>query len=267
MELKELNLDEIQHEHPLTHVDLQLMYQDYDEYDEDIDDHDLITMQKFKCMCHRCGIGIDWYHRYYYKCSSIACNYSLHKFCAEISTSLRFSAHPYHILILKKRTTSWRCGACLTEHQDGICYHCSICDYAIDLRCATFLEQKTVHHPAHPHSLTSVTIDPILSTCFACGKEHEGNFYHCNTCDNFIVNVHCLSLPIKLSDESLHSHMLTLSNSFSDQLSGFGNWLYKCSKCTFKVHIKTSLTLAEEIKSKYSKIRFYLFPYFHFLEC
>ncbi|PWA70248.1 DC1, C1-like, Zinc finger, RING/FYVE/PHD-type [Artemisia annua] len=261
MEFKELHLDEIQHEHPLTLVDLQLMHQDYDEYDEDIDEDDLITMQKFKCMCDRCGIGIDWYHRYYYKCSNMSCNYSLHKFCAEISTSLQFSAHPSHILILKKRTSNWRCGACLTERQDGICYHCSNCDYAIDLRCATFLEQKTVHHPAHPHSLTSVTIDPILSTCFACGKEHEGNFYHCSTCHNFIINVHCLSLPIKLSDESLHSHMLTLSYSFSDELYGFRcrickreiyneKWHYKCSKCLFNVHIDCATRFTNDTDEK-----------------
>nr|GEZ54021.1 DC1, C1-like, zinc finger, RING/FYVE/PHD-type [Tanacetum cinerariifolium] len=99
MEMKELHLEEIQNEHPFILIDLQLKYQDLDEDDDDdddddddnddvVDDNDLITMKKFKCICDRCGKRINWYHQYYYKCNNISCHYSLHKFCAEIFTSL-----------------------------------------------------------------------------------------------------------------------------------------------------------------------------------
>lgn len=50
MEFNELHLDEIQHEHPLILIDLQLMmHQGYEKDYDDFDDNDLITVQKFKC--------------------------------------------------------------------------------------------------------------------------------------------------------------------------------------------------------------------------
>ncbi|PWA38166.1 DC1, C1-like, Zinc finger, RING/FYVE/PHD-type [Artemisia annua] len=251
MDFKEVQLEEIQHEHPLNLIDLQFMHQGYIEDDDDFEDKDLITVQMFKCTCDRCGQEIDWFNRYYYKCSNMSCNYSLHKFCAELSTTLQSPAHHAHILILKKRTIHWQCSACLTDHQDGICYHCSTCNYELDLRCATFLEQITIHHPGHPHPLISVSADPILSKC-ACGEKHEGGFYHCATCFNFLVNSDCLSSPIKLLVKSHRSHMLTLSYSFLDQVYDCEcrickkeiykeYWLYKCSKCMFYVHVDCAI--------------------------
>ncbi|MFS7927564.1 hypothetical protein Hanom_Chr04g00310641 [Helianthus anomalus] len=47
--------------------------------------------------------------------------------------------------------------------------------------------QHTIHHPSHPHPLISFSVEPILSKCFACGKKHEGHFYHCTTCFNLII--------------------------------------------------------------------------------
>ncbi|GKB95820.1 hypothetical protein Tco_0981957 [Tanacetum coccineum] len=119
MEFKEVSIKEIQHEHPLFPEDLQLIYINYDEGDDDFDDSELIEKQKFNCVCNMCGLGIDWYHRYYYKCRKSSCHYSLHKSCAEISATLKFSAHPSHILYLKKVTTNWSCSVCFTNHEAG----------------------------------------------------------------------------------------------------------------------------------------------------
>nr|GEV33959.1 DC1, C1-like, zinc finger, RING/FYVE/PHD-type [Tanacetum cinerariifolium] len=252
MEFKEIQLEEIQHEHPLNLIDLQFMHQDYVEDDDDFEDNDLVTVQKFKCTCDRCSLEIDWFHRYYYKCSNMSCNYSLHKFCAELSTTLQSPAHPAHILVLAKRTTNWRCSGCHTEYQHGMYYGCARCDYKIDLRCATFVEEKTIRHPGHPHPLVPVSYDPMLGKCFACGKEHRGGFYHCATCLNFVVNCDCLPCLIKLLVKSHRSHMLTLSYSFLDQVYDCEcricreeiyteYWLYKCSKCMFYVHLDCAI--------------------------
>ncbi|KAL8231338.1 hypothetical protein R6Q57_001116 [Mikania cordata] len=193
MDVMELNLEELKHDHPLMLVDLQLMHRDYEEDDEDYDDNDLITTQNFKCICNRFERGIDWYHRYYYKCSMSSCNYSLHKFCHEISTTIEFQGHPSHPLVLRKTTNDQKCHCCRRFHRDSVCYHCLTCNYRIDLLCATFVEQNTIHHPGHPHPLTSVSVEPILSKCSACEKKHEGHFYHCVTCFNFSMNSECLS--------------------------------------------------------------------------
>ncbi|KAK9067085.1 hypothetical protein SSX86_014409 [Deinandra increscens subsp. villosa] len=262
MDFKELSLQDLRHEHPLTLIDLQLMHRDYVEDDDDYNEKELIAMQNFECTCDRCGRRIDWYHRYYYKCSMShsSCNYSIHKFCEEIPTTLKFQGHPSHPLILKETTNDQKCNSCLRSHRDGICYDCSSCNYEIDLLCATFVEQNTIHYPGHPHPLISVSFESGLNKCFACEKKHEGRFYHCTTCFNFSINFDCLSLllkyhialylPIKFlldTRQFSHRHLLTLSYSFKDRLYDFecricGNkfedehLIYKCTKCMYYVH-------------------------------
>ncbi|KAI7740757.1 hypothetical protein M8C21_001190 [Ambrosia artemisiifolia] len=259
MDVKDLDLEDLQHEHPLALVDLQLMHRDYIEDDDEYADDDLITTQNFDCICIRCDRRIDWYHRYYYKCSMSSCNYSLHKFCEEILPTIKFQGHPSHNLILKRTTNDQKCCACLKCHRDGICYHCSTCNYGIDLLCATFMEQNTIHHPAHPHPLIPFSVEPGLNKCFACKKKHEGHFYQCITCFNFLVNTDCLSLPIKLSlktQQFSHRHMLTLSYSFLDQLYDCEcricgvkledeHLIYKCSKCMYYVHPDCATQMTE----------------------
>ncbi|KAI3801338.1 hypothetical protein L1987_29442 [Smallanthus sonchifolius] len=263
MEFKEVQPEEIiQHEHPLILEDLQSMFQNYEEDDDDFDDLDLIAMQNFKSKCDICGLGIDWYHRYYYKCSQSSCSYSLHKFCGEMSTTFQFPAHPIHTLHLNKRSNSWSCHSCHTKHRDGICYHCSICNYEIDLRCVTFAGHIMIHHPGHPHPLISLTVNPALSMCYSCGKEHKGVFYHCTTCFNFSIHVNCVTLPFKLTLNH-HVHMLTLSYSFSVipyyskcRICGMSIskhiWLYKCSKCRYYVHIDCATLRGEPFMSIFS---------------
>ncbi|KAL8251841.1 hypothetical protein R6Q59_035534 [Mikania micrantha] len=253
MDVKELNLEELQHEHPLILIDLQVMHRDYEEDDDDYDDNELIATQNFECTCHRCGKRIDWYHRYYYKCSMSSCNYSIHKFCEKLPKTLKFQGHPSdHTLILTKTTNGQTCRSCFGCHRDGICYQCSVCNYEIDLLCATFFEQHTIHHPGHPHPLLFLSVEPGLNKCFACGEKHEGCFYQCVTCFNFLINFDCLSLPVKLllqTKHFSHVHLLTLSYSIMDRLYDFecricgmefedDHFIYKCSKCMYYVHPK-----------------------------
>ncbi|KAD4586121.1 hypothetical protein E3N88_23722 [Mikania micrantha] len=264
MDVKELNLEELQHEHSLILIDLQVMHRDYEEDDDDYDDNELIATQNFECTCDRCGRRMDWYHRYYYKCSMSSCNYSIHKFCRELPKTLIFQGHPSdHTLILTKTTNDQTCHSCFEYHQDGICYHCSICNYEIDLLCATFVEQSTIHHPSHQHPLISFSAEPGLIKCIACGEKHEGCFYQCITCFNFLINFDCLSLPVKLllqTKQFSHDHLLTLSYSFQDRLYEFNcricgmefeddHFIYKCSKCMYYVHPKCGTQMIEPFMS------------------
>ncbi|GKC81509.1 zinc finger, PHD-type containing protein [Tanacetum coccineum] len=89
-------MEVLQHEHPLTLIDLNPEYpRDEVVYD---DEEELIMKQDFRCPCGRCGQEINFYHRYYYTCDQ--CDYSLHKLCAELPTTLRHESHRDHILIL-----------------------------------------------------------------------------------------------------------------------------------------------------------------------
>nr|GEX63259.1 zinc finger, PHD-type, DC1 [Tanacetum cinerariifolium] len=82
-------MEVLQHEHPLTLIDLNPEYpRDEVVYD---DEEELIMKQDFRCPCGRCGQEIIFYHTYYYTCDR--CDYSLHKLCAELPTTLRHESH------------------------------------------------------------------------------------------------------------------------------------------------------------------------------
>ncbi|GJW85426.1 ribonuclease H-like domain-containing protein [Tanacetum coccineum] len=99
-------MEVLQHEHPLTLIDLNPEYpRDEVVYD---DEEELIMKQDFRCPCGRCGQEINFYHRYYYTCDQ--CDYSLHKLCAELPTTLRHESHRDHILILcQVLGDKWHC--------------------------------------------------------------------------------------------------------------------------------------------------------------
>ncbi|KAI3801337.1 hypothetical protein L1987_29441 [Smallanthus sonchifolius] len=171
------------------------MYQNYEEDDDDFDDLDLIAMQKFKSKCDICGLGINWYHRYYYKCSQSSCSYSLHKLCGELSITIQFPSHPIHTLLLKS-SNSWSCHSCLVKHQDGIdrtnrnfetaeypnLIHYPLpdesynmlphhCNYRVDVHCGFVPERIT--HEAHPNHLLLRADASSIQTTMACGACNE----------------------------------------------------------------------------------------------
>ncbi|KAJ9548576.1 hypothetical protein OSB04_021119 [Centaurea solstitialis] len=235
-----------EHEHPLDLIDLEEKYAHDGEESESDDDenNDLAIVESFRCRCHRCDQEITRYHKYYFKCSSDSCDYSVHKFCAELPPTLRHTSHSAHPLILHKRiyedgylgwrtvegdeswtraggNYEWSCGICRQDHHERLelGYRCFLCDLNVDINCVMKATEFIIHHPSHPHPLVPAT-RPVLCVCDACGKEHKGVFYHCTTCTNFFVHSDCVSLPKKLTfkqatnSDFSHSHPLTLTYSF-----------------------------------------------------
>ncbi|KAJ9548221.1 hypothetical protein OSB04_020764 [Centaurea solstitialis] len=251
-----------EHEHPLDLIDLEEKYAHEKEESESDDDenNDLAIVESFRCHCHRCGRDITRYHKSYYKCSSDSCDYSIHKFCAELPSTFTHTTHNAHPLVLQKGYSKWRCDIC-QSHYNGqeIYYTCSSCPFDIDIDCVMVATEVIIHHPSHRHPLVPIT-RPILCKCDACGREHKGVFYHCTTCINFLVHSDCVSLPKTLileqatDDAFSHTHPLTLSYSFpkEDQreklyprciiCDGYFYktttlWIYKCDKCWFYTHV------------------------------
>ncbi|GKD33185.1 zinc finger, PHD-type containing protein [Tanacetum coccineum] len=89
-------MEVLPHGHPLKLIDLNPKYP-HDEVVYD-DEEELIMKLAFRCPCGRCGQEINFYHRYYYTCEQ--CDYSLHKLCAELPTTLKHESHRDHTLIL-----------------------------------------------------------------------------------------------------------------------------------------------------------------------
>ncbi|KAD1248154.1 hypothetical protein E3N88_43103 [Mikania micrantha] len=216
-----------------------------------------------------CKEEIYWFHLCYYSCKD--CNYSLHKFCAQLPKTIQdHPLHPGHDLTLSQEDqlydpdfifketvdSEWICDVCFISRRNFYNYHCHICKFSIDIICATLSEQK-MDHPSHPHQLQRY-FNRMITSCYACGDEHSGTFFHCTICSWFRIHLDCCLLPVKLLIQKFtnwsfsHSHMLTLSYSFPFiELKakfiprcrvcneGFAcrRWLYRCDRCRYYAHV------------------------------
>ncbi|PWA63393.1 B-box-type zinc finger, Zinc finger, PHD-type, DC1 [Artemisia annua] len=258
-------MEVLPHAHPLKLIDLNPEYP-HDEVVYD-DEEELIMKQDFRCPCGRCGQEINFYHRYYYTCDQ--CDYSLHKLCAELPTTLKHEYHHDHTLILcQLLETEWcLCQVCKRKHlYQYLYYHCAQCDVAIGLGCTKInVQNLMIYHPSHGHPLMPI-YRKIKANCDACGTEQVGNFYQCTTCSNFFAHSDCVFLRKKLliqhfrKDNSFHTHPITLAYSFprDDQKAKFhprckvcdlqfdeNLWIYKCEKCRYYVHTDCATTSKE----------------------
>ncbi|XP_076911708.1 uncharacterized protein LOC143569762 [Bidens hawaiensis] len=279
-------LQHFSHEHLLSLVQLQPLQknensdtEDEDEgKDEDIDD--FVVEEPHVGKCKMCKEEIYSFHLCYYSCKD--CDYSLHKFCAQLPlTQPNHPSHPGHNLTLSDGfqfhdpnfkfdytfDSPVKCDMCQIFRERFYSYHCSICDFTMDIICATRDDQK-MDHPSHPHQLQRY-FKRIISRCNACGKEHSGTFYQCTTCW-FMVHLDCVLLPAKLliqpsTNESFtHTHLLTLAYSFPRverrarfypvcKVCGLGfdisNWHYRCDKCRYYVHVECASSMSEAFMS------------------
>nr|XP_043637795.1 uncharacterized protein LOC122608771 [Erigeron canadensis] len=230
-----------------------------------------------------CKEDIYSFHLCYYECERCE-DYSLHKFCAELPLTLKnHHLHPAHDLTFVDRwwlTTYKRngCGVCKdnSTHDDGrfIVYNCSICEFYMDINCATLSQQKMVH-PSHPDHQLERMMGTMISKCHACDNEHKGTFYHCPTCVWFgRIHLDCALLPAKLSiqqvtdDAFTHPHPLTLAYSFPlvdyakqhyprcrvcSSYFNYFSWLYKCDKCRYYAHVDCATSKKEPFMSIFWK--------------
>ncbi|GLT54295.1 hypothetical protein SLA2020_275060 [Shorea laevis] len=106
-----------------------------------------------------------------------------------------------------------KCDGCNTEEQlRGLIYHCSHCDFSLDIKCASLpLTIQAEIHQAHPLTLMRRS---LCFTCDACGKEGKGMFYFCAICP-FLVHLQCSSCPLVVKHIRHRRHPLHLTNPFS----------------------------------------------------
>lgn len=260
------------HEHPLNLVYLQQpTHKKENVDDEDEDEHEVENEVEFveeDRECSLCKEQIWSFHLCYYSCKT--CDYSLHKFCAELPRTLQnHPLHPGHTLKFYSGNYEYRCGICNLMQKSISLYYCRSCHFGMDMICATLLEQKINHH-SHPHQLERILGHKNIFPCVACRNNHEGVFFQCTTCPSFFINLDCALLPPKLLIQNhtngtfTHSHLLTLSYSFpysyrSESLSPgcrvCGDqfyshlWNYKFDKCRYYVHFDCANSKKEPFMS------------------
>ncbi|KAG2300588.1 hypothetical protein Bca52824_037060 [Brassica carinata] len=193
-------------------------------------------------VCHICELLGD---RFPYACD--LCDLSFHKDCAESTPEINYSCHPIHTL---KRLTS------VPSYIDGKCYlcgikihnvfyHCSICNFSVDVDCAKNPPLYTLFNPkAHGHQLTLLPRRAFV--CNACGMDDDRNPYICVEC-NFMIHISCINIP-RIIKISRHVHPICYNYSLPA-----GKWkcevcqkeiiwtcgAYSCSKCPGSaIHVK-----------------------------
>ncbi|XP_059438984.1 uncharacterized protein LOC132171629 [Corylus avellana] len=176
--------------------------------------------------------------------------FNLHKSCAELPRELEHPLHPKHpLLLICKYFSEIKCGGCnREEHQRGLIYSCSHCNFNLQSKCASLplTVQAEIHHQ-HPLTLVRKSLS---FTCDACGEEGKGMFYLCAICP-FLVHLECSSCPL-LVKHIRHAHPLHLTNSLQQpQLNHSDHRLcllcvkkvntnymvYCCSTCDFVTHL------------------------------
>ncbi|KAH0941222.1 LOW QUALITY PROTEIN: hypothetical protein HID58_000859 [Brassica napus] len=164
--------------------------------------------------------------------------------CAESTPELSYSCHPKHPLKRLTRVPSYTNGkCCLCKSKLHILfYHCSICNFSVDVECAKNPPPLTLDHPkAHEHQLT------LLPQRIFVLMLVEWIMIQILIYCNFMVHRNCIDIPhiIKISR---HVHRI----SYNDCLET-GDWkcevcmkeinwtcgAYSCSKCPdFAIHVR-----------------------------
>ncbi|GLT50179.1 hypothetical protein SLA2020_236850 [Shorea laevis] len=214
-----------------------------------------------------------------YNCSE--CDFCLHKSCAELPREINHPFHTSHPLILyDKRPEShpfYRCDSCRKRYKSGeelFVYHCSSCEFDLDLRCALLPNlitrdlQKSQHF-SHQHPLFFIQnhhIEPRDRSCSACEELILGPFYGCFFC-LFFLHQKCFELPPEIKHPSHRKHPLTL---FANPLAHHEKcccrlcskpckgFIYYCSPCEFGFKPKYAFS-DDVIKSKNHEHPFSLF--------
>jgi len=118
-----------------------------------------------------------------YYCSR--CNFQAHSECIEWPDTIDHPSHSRHPL--KKVSpgtidyTDGKCHFCREELVDPM-YHCSLCNFSVDVNCWRHPPQRTIYQPkSHEHTFTLMP-RKITFTCNACGMLGDCNPYFCFEC-------------------------------------------------------------------------------------
>ncbi|XP_027181716.1 uncharacterized protein LOC113780098 [Coffea eugenioides] len=189
------------------------------------------------------------------------CDFFLHKRCAELPPQIRHPMHSQHDLVLLRNPTYFSggcvCNACGQYPWKFFTYHCSSCDFDLDVSCA-ILDQREIKLDCHDHPLVQLN-RPATFYCHACHKVDEDWSYLCPTCQ-FWIHRKCASRLTPTVKHKDHDHSLLrayflpseyLYLSFTQYCPvcrkkvHLSDWLYYCGPCRYFVHV-TCVVISQE---------------------
>ncbi|XP_027181728.1 uncharacterized protein LOC113780110 [Coffea eugenioides] len=193
------------------------------------------------------------------------CDFFLHKRCAELPRQIRLPMHSQHDLVLHgKPPYSSRCCFCNACGQDDwkfFTYHCSSCEFDLDVSCA-ILEPREIELDCHDHPLVQLQKKASF-LCDACGKVDEDSSYLCTICP-FWIHKKCALRPTTVKHKD-HNHPLHLAYSLPSDYRKFPqqcsvcwkkvrlrDWVYYCGPCRYFVHI-TCVVISQKDEEQLSE--------------
>ncbi|GJX21613.1 zinc finger, PHD-type containing protein [Tanacetum coccineum] len=238
-------MEVLQHEHPLTLIDLNPEYpRDEVVYD---DEEELIMKQDFRCLCGRCGQEINFYHRYYVHtdCATTSkkaallnlssgdgCNFVLHAWCTRFPANVKLMDEngTYNSKLFPQVPEFmgvFRCCYCELPC-NGFRYnirHYGL-DYNSDVHCA--FTPLYITHKSHPNHILLLQREPSSEKyCRLCLCDAKKQLvYTCEPCE-FTIHPKCALLWPDTISHKYDKHQLTLRYFPVENYSGD----YFCEVC------------------------------------
>ncbi|PWA93357.1 zinc finger, PHD-type, C1-like protein [Artemisia annua] len=149
-----------------------------------------------------------------YACVEENCGFQLDESCFNLEKEIWHKSHPAHPLSLlssspyKNANGMFACGACF-KNGSGFTYHCSICEYDLDVKCANLRE--TVKRDDHQH---------LLKLYYKCPLKGEDYTFYCDVCNRVVLQDHW---TYYCKDCDYGTHLDCVDREESDDLGGDPN--------------------------------------------
>ncbi|CAL9248407.1 unnamed protein product [Arabidopsis halleri] len=147
-------------------------------------------------------------------CMCLGCGFKVHMSCVSVF-DLPEITHPSHIRHPLKLLTNGapaytdpRCHICGGDTRH-LLYHCDICKFNLDLRCAIKSPPPVALSNLKVHEHTLTLMPRLVSfVCDACGTEGDRSPYICVQCDFMIFHQKCAQLP-RVIHVNHHDHRVS----------------------------------------------------------
>ncbi|WRX26214.1 DC1 - like 10 [Theobroma cacao] len=203
--MSKVQIEHFDHQHPLS-------------YNETIEQNESL-------LCNACRQEIFYQH---YACED--CKYYLHETCTTLPYEVSHPLHCQHLLKLFTDIVEFTCHGC-REHSGGFAYMCLLCDFQLDVKCAT------TPIPPQNERQKLKEMEKVSKLC-PFNQNHKLDFF--NRRLNFkdlVLECDACKLPILGPEDVSEEYYCDICEEERKPKHS----VYCCKKCKFIAHIECAL--------------------------